>query len=344
MKPTHIVAFVFAAYVATAAWKTPVWLIPDDPTAATSNTKILNAALARDGQVELPEGIFYVNGEIKPDREGKIVGQGPLITIIRAASDFSFPDNETAIIHQYRDGNPALYSTPGPTGRIYLEDIYIDGANVAGANGILVSLQQPAAWRNVRVDNCPGYGIALCDTVQAVFSNIEIINCGIGLRMRSASLCYFRGLNIEQGGTRDVVMETQPSSTSGSNWNSFIGLHLESAAAASAGFISFEVLEAEGNRWADVYYPGGANASTLFYFKALVGAEEQALVYTLQNIAIEGNPTTVTAVDDFDRGLTLNAFTDLRRYIPLMVAGPHNPTRPPNAIMLPELGGILRRL
>jgi len=326
------------------SFRKKIRLIPDEPAAASVNTQIINAALVKNGQIELPEGIFYVNGEIKVDREGKIVGQGPLLTIIRAASDFSFPDNETAIIHQYRDGLPAKYDLPGPTGRIYLEDIYIDGSNVAGANGILASLQQPAAWRNVRVDNCPGYGIALCDTVQAVFSNIEIINCGVGLRMRSALLCYFHGVNIEQSISRDIVFETISTSTTGSNWNHFLGLHLESAATSSAGFVSIEVLEAEANLFMNVYFPGGANSSTLFYFKAAVGAEEQALVYTLINIVVEGDPTTVTVIDDQDRGIVLNGFSDIRRYIPLLVAGPHNPTRPANSIFIPELGGVLRRL
>jgi hypothetical protein len=322
--------------------------IPDSEAAAATNTTAIQAALdaaTYHSIVTVPGHTYWVNGELKPNRGARLYGVSPSASVLKAASTFDVSaGNEAAIIHQYRDASPVLYAVGGPTDRIYFDNILVDGNSVAGVNGILASLQQPAAWSNVRVQNCPGYGIALCDTMQAVFYNTESVGNGRNLEMRSAMLCYFFGLDLEtdSGATTTVNLSmVKQSSGGGCDFNLFSGVHMEGKLAAG-NLRHIDIQNGMGNQFQTMYMASAATAESveeLFHFAA-TGLEERAPVYILENIAIGGNPQYMIALWDEDRGISLNSEDDFRGWIPFLVGGNENPGFDHQAIMIATRAGL----
>jgi len=318
--------------------------VDDLITDSNDHTEAINLAIqmSADHVVRFTGGkTYYISDEIRPNRGTRLVCDG--WTLIKALPSFDFGgSNDRAMIHQYRDGLPVLYGEPGPTDRIYLKNINLDGSNIPGANGILASLQQPAAWQNVRVDHCPGYGIALCDTVQAVFHNLMVIDCGVGVRMRSAQLCYFYGFNVEQSAVSHLIMEKQNNSTSNNVYNSFVGVHLEGL----YGQVAIDHQSGGANIWMNTYMAMTQN-QICWRFASIGGAEPRAPIYTIISAGFSGSLDTITAIKDIDRDLCLNVHDHFRGFIPFFVAPNQNYANPPdwtaqNGVNVAKLTELIR--
>lgn len=196
-----------------------------------------------------------------------------------------------------------------------------NGATVAkvnnGANGILASVQQPAFWENVMVENCKGeYGVLIADTQQVVFTNICSYNNARGLWMRSASLCYFRGLNLEDNVYNQVLMDdlngyvngidTDPGTATGGTgckWNSFIDVHIEGQKRhAQAGF---DVVAGYDNTWINTMWGDSTADTSLWRFHSQIGPNPTNTVeqsYLLMGCSFPTSASgDATAIDDLVR-------------------------------------------
>jgi len=263
----------------------------------------IDASLSAGHKVYLPYGVYMVGGEVIVKQEIQLIGDGPTSTIIGALPSFPFPDQETAILHQQtNDGTLVKIGTWTPMGRIYLKDLKVYGANVAGANGILASCQQQAVWDNVRVDNCPGYGLALADGQQIVLRNMEFIQCGRAILISGHSFVYAHDLNIERCVTDNIYVKRGVSNIIPYAC-SFENLHLENQTHAP---ILIHVNEAEGISFSNVF--ATIEAETLFQF-------DNPCIYTLRDIRAYGLPDQTTMLLDSANGVNANAFWTFRNHI-----------------------------
>jgi hypothetical protein len=265
--------------------------------------------------VRLAPGTTYINGEFFPENGMTVEGSGVDISILKATG-ITFGSTEVAIIHARRAGDPALYATPGPSSRIYLRHFLVDGNNIASANGILASPQQPARWETLRVINCPGYGMALCDTQQHVMENIEFTACGTALVYRSVSFCYVNELNIEQSVVGDFTAVAQAGGIACEH-NSFRNVHLESIIGAGAKY--FDIQSGDGWSFENVWHSNADEASTLLNFNVSTGLSGKP-VFFLRNIRCNQPSTNFLVVNDAQRVLS-RTVTAVNRFIRLLESG-----------------------
>jgi hypothetical protein len=201
---------------------------------ATDDTEAIRAALAAsttDGTAAafaqkatyFPGGDYIISEMIECPRSAVLIGDGPDLTEIRAKNTFSFPDEETAMFKSYG----ASFGVPGASRRLSIEGMIINGNNVSGANGVLMSPQQPAYLSNVRVHQCPGYGLYLGDVQQIVSYNLEISHCGLGLWLDGVGFGYFFGTNIEHSVTDCHIKATVQPGGLNTGMCVFSGLHME---------------------------------------------------------------------------------------------------------------------
>lgn len=216
---------------------------PNDASAAGANvtgfnrasSNLYNLTLRGPGTIRIPAGGWYINNQLKPERDINIIGESPLLSIIYAHDDFPFTaSGEVAMIHPQRDADPVVYATPGASVRVHLKGFQVNGRNLTNSCGILVSPNQPDEAHWVRVDNCMGlYAWAVVDCQQYVMRNCEMVHNAVGLRYRSAQMVYQYDLNIEQALVADFIAEEQPSGGGSCFNNSFKDTHLEHSQFAS---------------------------------------------------------------------------------------------------------------
>lgn len=263
------------------------------------------------GRIEIPPGTWYVNGELKPDRDQGIRGHGPTTSAIVATADFPFDTTgQVAMIHPQRDGNPVGYDGTFTT-RCFIDGLYVNGANVPNANGVLFKVQQPMATRDLRIDNCLGlYGLCVMGQ-DGHFGNLEMIGCAVPLRIRGGSLMLFDDLNIEQTkGAAHVVLENAANDPV-AVWNTFRQVHFEK----DQETIGFDVRGgASAFRCEDLYYANPVTG-TCFRFDTPQANPGGACRYVLDNIWCNQNSNTYWIVDDIQRGKRLNSFSDTDRWI-----------------------------
>ena len=274
-----------------------------------------SAPLGALAGVRLAPGTTYINGEWFPEHAMVVEGASVDLSILKATG-MSFADEEVAVLHLRRLGDPCEYGAPGPSARLYLRNILIDGSGISGANGILASVQQPAYWESVRVINCPGYGIAICDTQQHVMHNIETTACGIGLVYQSAEFCWVNALNIEQSTIGDFLAEMQ-SGGAACDHNHFIGVHLESP--LGAGQKSFNILSGDGWMFKNVWYSNPDTTATLFYFNNSTGVAGKP-IFHLKNVRANTTSSSFAMVNDVQRSI-IRTSEDVTRYIHEIVSG-----------------------
>lgn len=325
---------------------------------AATNTLAFNRCIktaARWGlsRVLVPAGTYIVDNEIFLEREIHLCGDDCVNTTIKASVNFDFhvddveANHNTAVIHQMISGAKCWYESPyeglaSEMGRIHLHDIRIHGGSTRvvddnpdipvvitnpGANGILCSLQQPAEWSNVRVDNCDGYGICIAVAQQCIFRQLELIRCGTALLLRSAEFCWFYDTQIEQSthvdGTagRHIQIEDVPGNIDCFNV-SFINVHLETVTGTGTPLM-INIENGMNISFLNVWATVPAN-TTLFRFNygasdAVAGDAgapiEGGIVYTLSHVAVHGSPASCTIIRDIQRGLTLNAETDFKSFL-----------------------------
>lgn len=249
-------------------------------------------------------GSYTINQEIHMPQDSSLIGRGGNLSSITAGASFSFPDVDTAMI---RSDN-AEYTNPGATRRIFLKNLFLCGAQRPNSNGILASQQQPAYWQNIRVDDCEGYGIAIVDTQQLWISNLEMIRNRVGLILRSCEFCWVYGFNSDQHSEINVKYEIQPMGGVGNNSNHFYAAHLEEGSPQTGPMI--DIQSCASNTFDGFFVT--SNTTTVFNSGP---SGSGANTFTLREISFSGTPATVTAVNDQDRNIVLNAFDDCRSHI-----------------------------
>lgn len=207
-------------------------------TAAIQAAHDAAAALFLPGTVFFPAGTYMINAPIRVVSNVKLEGENAKVSRIRAMSSFSFPDRDTAmIIAQQSTSVPTYFDVASGTGRMYLRDIGIQGNNVAGANGILASSQQPASWENVMVEDCAGYGVAIVDTQQLVVDNLVVLRCGVGVWLNSAFFIWFNGFDVEVSTTTHFRATAQgKTNTTGATTNASTTVTLATPGSDTATF------------------------------------------------------------------------------------------------------------
>lgn len=266
------------------------------------------------GGILIPVGAHFVDNQLRPERDQVICGVNIMSSKVQAHTTFPFSGTETSIFHPKRDGVDCTFATGGASARWIFRDLFVDGNNVAGANGIMSSPQQPDAWQNVRVDKCPGYGIGLSDVQQHIMKNLEFDQCGISIRLRSARFVWVDGFNSEHCTDRHVVMDSEAGGA-GCFQNHFDNVHIEQG--GSSATIVFQI---------DHTGASGADSSGFFFDNVwLTNSGTITLLdipyaglasgYRIANTRMYGSPSLVTAIHDAARGETLNAFTDFNARI-----------------------------
>lgn len=173
-----------------------------------------------DGTVlKLSAGSYYVGSPLIAKTGTRL--KGP--SIIRAKTGFDF---SATVLDAVGGAHPVaiLMSSNGgfvySMGRLYLDDITVNGNNIANSRGILAAVQQPAEWYKWRVEHCLDYGVKLKGQDMWT-SNGQLSLCGTGIVLDNVQFLKFFGFNAERCTTGIL-------SSSGNNANIiFPGAHFE---------------------------------------------------------------------------------------------------------------------
>lgn len=301
------IVFAFAGGLVPWSW----WgAVPGDTAAASTNVTAFNNLTNQlyglgnfyYGGIFVPPGVWYIDNELRMERDQILQGSSVLNAKIMAHSTFSFASVEVAMLHPYRDGSPVTFATSGPSARWGLRNIWFDGNNVTGSNGVLSSPQQPDSWENVRVDNCKGYGAAVSDVQQHVIKNFEAINCGISLRLRDSGFVWVDGFNSENADTNDCLIDC-------SSGGSFHHIHFENFHIENLDGTTHFKIDSTGTSddptglvWNHGWFSTDGTKK-MFEFNDAGNVAE----YALRDVRCYGTPTNVIAVSDAARSLSLNA-------------------------------------
>lgn len=292
--------------------------LPGSTAAATQNVTAFNRLTNQIyglgsyyyGGIFCPPGIWYIDGELRQERDQLLQGTNVMNSKIVAHTTFSFPDSETAMYHPYRDGVPVTFGTGGVSGRWMLRNIYFDGNNVAGSNGVLSSPQQPDSWENLRVDNCKGYGTAFCDVQQHIIKNFEGINNGISTRIRNAGFVWIDGWNSENADTNDVLMDCLPGGGMHHiHWENAHSEHLDGTTSFLVDMTN-AASDVNGLVWDHIWISCTAGQKMFEFPNAAIPSG-----YELRHVRANGALSTVIGIDDAYRGESLNIFTAFSGYI-----------------------------
>jgi len=301
---------------------------------------------------------YHVSKPIIVPQYTRLIGDGPTLSIIRALPEFPFDDtgNVAVLIQEadYKSGEAlgsmvVSYTKPSRMGRIWLDDLAVDGADLPNSNGILACLQQPAIWRSPRVQGCTGkYGLCLMEGQQAIIENAMLVynSCEAPLRIRGHSFLTFRGFNSEGNKSpREVLIERGPGNYVAGSFNTaFYDTHIEMRGTTKA----FEITAGRQFLWVNTFIGVPGVSSIAWDFSGMLAYDEpetRAAVYEMLGIQIGGNPELCTLIKDPMRGgYAPNAYTDHKGFLPFLSSGNHNWTLPPNAIITPHHDGTVGRL
>jgi hypothetical protein len=161
-------------------------------------------------KVYVPAGQWATNQSLFIETGVQVYGDGCYHSWIVAGLGYVPGGDEDALINGRRSGDDSDFDG-GPTTRMYLKDIGIDGGlmkadsgrkdddgNVIynGTNGILATLQQPGHWENVTITNCLGWGYNITGQ-QLVSYNLVVLRCGRPLVYRNMMFHYAWSTNAE---------------------------------------------------------------------------------------------------------------------------------------------------
>ena len=257
-----------------------------------------NSVPNRGCRMSIPFGTYIINRTLKFFTEDVIEGNR---ATLKAGSNFSFPNNDTAMIVIENENGASLYAGSQHK-RIFIRDLILDGNNVPGSNGFLASLQQQTYIRSFRVNRCKGYGVAVATAQQAIFKDLMILDCGRALVLRSARFVSFDGLNIEQSDTKDIVIENADGNPS--QLNTFYNVHIEQDNSHTV----FDCTNVLRNLF-DRVFVTSAPTSTIFNFTT------NPQTYHIRGAFVSGDATNVTMINDTFRGFNLNALSQFDSYI-----------------------------
>lgn len=239
------------------------------------------------------------------------------------------------------DGSGTAYCAVLSLTKVHLRNIYINGSNIAGLNGMAAALQQQAFLDKLRIDNCPGCGLILSGQ-QAVFNNLELIHNGTALALDGAEFMWFWGFNAEDFDTAihfrpssDSIFLNSPAGGESCLWD---GVHIEQSGVASA--VCFDM---EGGSQAldfrNLWITMNTSGQTIFHVHT--GSANHS-GYSIENCAVSGIASSgLIMIEEEDRGFTLDSWDDFRNRLrkfeaplmpssylyedhnPLMIGGPN---------------------
>lgn len=190
-------------------------------------------------------------------------------------------------------------------GRLYLEDVTIEGQLRTNSRGVLASLQQPGYWNKVRINDCRDYAMKIKGQ-QHVFHNTEIIRCDQGVVLADASFMWFFGFNVEKVPVA-AVTDLRDGTSGGVNCQ-FYGCHFELGSPYPDG-IAFWLTNTVHTK---IF---GVRCSQItgqkFLYSDRFGAT-RPLSYSIYGAYTSTSTNTGTFIEDVDRGLTLDWWNDMR--------------------------------
>jgi hypothetical protein len=289
-------------------------------------TEIYNLGTFYRGGILVPNGLYYINDRISPERDMILSGVNCMNSKIMATTDFPFDGTDDYCMVQPKRDGTLLTTGNLISSRWIFRDLYLDGNNVASSNGILSSPQQPDRTSDLRIDNCKRNGLHLIDVQQHIIKNYEAINCGIAFKMHACRFVWVDGFNAEQTDINAVYAYTKAGDGNCSRTSVFSNCHFESLDPTDGTWFLFDPTNAsspDDTGWVfENFHFSCGGTQTLFKFVGNTIPHG----YTLRDIRGYGNPANVIALDDAYSGAVLNInqhFGDRIRYY---IGGPSNYT------------------
>ena len=251
------------------------------------------------GGIQIPQGHFYIDDELHPERDMVLQGVNAQNSKITAHTTFSFDGTANrCMIRPKRDGS--IVATDNlVSARWWFRDFYLDGGSIANSNGILFSPQQPDFSRDIRIDNCKGAALHLVDVQQHILKNYEAINCGTALKLGyGVRFLYVDGFNAENTDLHVMHAYTTAGDGNCSRENHFENVHIETMDASDAVHFLIDPTNAsspDNSGWVfDHFHMGVSGTQTMFKF---LGSSIPS-GYSMKDIRGYGSPATVIAIDD----------------------------------------------
>ena len=202
-------------------------------------------------------------------------------------------------------GGRAFMEVYGSNAKPVFDDCYWQGNNVAGLNGLMLSVQQPGYANKLRCDNYLGYGLKLKGQ-QYVLYNFESIDCTTAVWLESMSYAWFFGANCEQC---DVGFKTTAQLSVNSN-NVLFGSHFEMnpGGKTTNNAIAFD-LQAGQLNIIDTKITMSSGVSQTVVKSGGLGVD-----YRIENLIVSGASaaTGLKMINDTGRGTQLDAWDDFR--------------------------------
>lgn len=261
-------------------------------------------------------GLWYINNQLLMERDQVFAGLTAGGNRIVAASGFPFDNTgAVAMLHPQRDGSPVLYrSTNSPAARWFMRNLYLDANGLANGCGIITTPLQPDHTENVRVDNCSGlYGFNLTNCAVHDIDNLELNNCALSLDVWKAEVVKVSSLNItgpDPGISSGTMVQLTDSFSiqfdTGDLETMPTGGKIVSCLGATSS-VQFSNIFTGG------FTGGTPNTGDFFYFNCPNTNPYPACNYVIHNAFCNQNLNTVNMVNDVQRSVLLNTFSDTNR-------------------------------
>lgn len=301
--------------------------VPDVNTTATAavnvtafnrlSTNLYLLTLRGPGHIYIPPGTFYINGELRPERDLMITGQSKK-SIITAHSSFDFSansaaDKTVAMFHWMRDGVLTSFTNGGPFTKMDIDGLVLDGAGITNSVGMLCSPQQPSYADNMDIRNCDD-GLIIAASQLFKMRNWLIASNRRGVRYRAAKFVWAYDFDFQQN--IEKCFDSDTLNGAGDNYNNhFIGLEVECNATTITNFTF------QGNNWQfkNVWFSNHTNGTGFKFIDGYVGYP----VFTIEGL-VSSIPGDFKVIEDVPRGIS-RTVDDVNRHIQYIESGLHTP-------------------
>ncbi len=208
-------------------------------------------ATASNDQISAPLSTITTNGMAVVFKGSSLPGgitAGRRYFVVNFTSSSNFKISLTlagAAVDISSDGGGSIYSEVISQNRLFLDNVLISGASIAGINGVALCIQQPQAINKLRVQFCPGYGAYVLGQ-QGHFINSIFVSNGIGLVLFEAQFMYFFNTNSELNADANIQFRGDDTNgptglvdALGNKANAFYGLHLEGTTPTATKWIDY---------------------------------------------------------------------------------------------------------
>lgn len=173
-------------------------------------------------------------------------------------------------------------------------------------NGVILATQQPAFTEHMRVDACPGFG-GRYHTQQAVHTNVETIDCGVGIELGGEDTTHlgefhwFLGANPET--CKDAAVRIRRAKVC-----AFWGFHAEQSSSRECAAVVFDIVGPVEGLTADNVYIGGNGLDYLIRNSDPSGYLGTS--YTIRDLhgAFPSTSGDVIAIEDLSNGVQLDMY------------------------------------